>query len=102
MGFAAIVHHDIQPGKIAEAQERIDGNGYRMAERPGYRERYLLRPTGGDDVLVTVTVWQDEATYQDWVAYNRANNPHKGKPAPYVGDPKTSLYNVVSEIAPAK
>lgn len=101
MAFVAIVHHDIQPGKLAEAQERIDGNGRRMAERPGCRERYLLHPTGGGDELVTVTVWESEETYQNWVAHNRANNPHAGKPAPYVGDPRTSLYTVASEIQPA-
>jgi heme-degrading monooxygenase HmoA len=101
MTFVAIVHHDIQPGKLAEAQERIDGNGRRMAEQPGYRERYLLHESGGGDELVTVTVWESEETYEKWVAHNRANNPHSGKPTPYVGGPRTSLYTVVSEIPPA-
>lgn len=100
MAFVAIVHHDIQPGKLSEAQERIDGNGRRMAEQPGYRERYLLQPAGGGDQLVTVTVWESEESYQAWVAHNRANNPHAGKPAPYVGGPQTTLYTVASEIAP--
>jgi heme-degrading monooxygenase HmoA len=98
MTFVAIVHHDIQPGKLAEAQQRIDGNGYRMAARPGFRLRYLLHPAEAGDELVTVTVWDSEEAYQDWVSHNRADNPHAGKPAPYIGSPKTSLYPVASQI----
>lgn len=98
MTFVAIVHHDIQPGKLSEAQERIDGNGHRMAKQPGYRMRYLLRPTSGSDELVTVTIWDSEDTYQEWVNYNKANNPNSGRRSPYVGGPRTSLYTTASEL----
>lgn len=97
MSFVAIVHHEIQPGKVSEAAERINGNGKRMAQRPGFVSRDLLQPTDGRDQLTTVTYWENEETYEGWVKYNRENNPHKGAPSPYIGSPDTHLFNFYIE-----
>jgi len=92
MAFVAIVRHMIQPGRLEEAAARINSNGDRMAQRPGFVSRQLLVGLDGDEELATVTVWEDQAAYDAWVAHNRAANVHAGKPSPYIGNPDTRLY----------
>jgi heme-degrading monooxygenase HmoA len=90
--FVAIVRHQIQPGKMQEAAARINSNGTRMRERPGFVSRRLLAPADGADELATVTLWTDQAAYDAWVAHNRTANVHAGSESPYVGSPDTRLY----------
>lgn len=92
MAFVAIVRHQIQPGRMQEAADRINGNGARMAARPGFVSRDLLVRSDGTEELTTVTVWEDQAAYDAWVEHNRAANVHAGSDSPYIGSPQTSLY----------
>lgn len=95
MSFVAIVRHQIQPGKMQAAADRINSNGERMQQRPGFVSRMLLTPVDGSEELATVTVWEDQDAYDAWVEHNRAANVHAGKESPYVGSPINAFYNTV-------
>lgn len=88
-GVTVIVTHEIKPGLMAAAAERIQGNGARMAAREGFIDRTLLAPVDGSEVLTTITNWSSLETYEAWVAHNKANNPHAGKESPFVASPLT-------------
>ncbi len=95
--LVAIVTHTVHAGQMAAAAERIHGNGLRMATRPGFLDRRLLAPTDGAERLVTVTRWQSQATYDDWVSHNRDHNPHAGTTAPF--DPPNTLLLIDVSVA---
>lgn len=91
MRLIAIVRHEIQPGQLQVAADRLNSNGERMAAQPGFVSRELLQPCDGAEALVTVTVWEGQEPYDAWVAHNRAANVHAGKPSPFVGGNETVL-----------
>lgn len=92
MALVAYVRHQIQSGRLEEAANRINGNGARMAARPGFVSRDLLIRRDGTEELATVTVWESEQAYDDWVEHNRTANVHAGSDSPYIGSPDTTLY----------
>jgi heme-degrading monooxygenase HmoA len=97
MNYVAIVSHDVHPGQLEAAQQRVDGNGRRMAEQSGFKSRYLMQPADHSERLVTVTIWDSKAAYDAWTAYNKANNPNAGQPAPF-DSPSTVLYELRSQM----
>jgi len=100
LSLVAIVRHQIQPGKLRQAADRIRSNGDRMALQPGFVSRELLVAADGSDELATVTTWESAAAYDAWTAHNRASNAHAGTETPYVGSPMTALYVPYVDDAP--
>lgn len=79
--LTAIVTHEVEPGSMEAAADRIRGNGVRMAAMAGFIDRVLLK--GDGNRLVTITRWTSWADYEAWVAHNRETNPNKGVAAPF-------------------
>jgi heme-degrading monooxygenase HmoA len=97
MPLVAIVRHQIQPGQLDAAAQRVNGNGERMAAQPGFVSRQLLQPIDGSDTLVTITVWESAEHYEAWTEHNRAANVHAGKPSPFIGSNETLLLEPYAE-----
>jgi heme-degrading monooxygenase HmoA len=93
MALIAFVRHQIKPGKMQQAAARINANGDRMKQRPGFVSRRLLAAADGSDELATITVWVSSERYEAWQAHNRAANVHAGSESPYIGSPMTMLYH---------
>lgn len=91
MSLIAIVRHDVQPGQLQVAADRLNANGERMAAWPGFVSRELLQATEASQTLVTITEWESTKDYEAWVAHNAAANVHAGKPSPFVGANETLL-----------
>lgn len=66
--FYVITEHEYTEGYEQAAQSRIQHNGREMAKRAGFVSRVLLRPAQGQGGIASVTVWESEAHYGDWVA----------------------------------
>jgi heme-degrading monooxygenase HmoA len=87
-----IVSHDLDPIDAERSAARINGNGARMAQMPGFIDRQLFRPEeGAPSKLVTITRWQSREAYDAWVSHNQANNPNAGTPAPFKAHPPEIL-----------
>lgn len=67
-----------------------------MAQAVGFVSRVLARPPGGQNELITVTVWASKADYENWTEVNRKANVHRDSPSPYIGSPETHVYEEVS------
>jgi heme-degrading monooxygenase HmoA len=88
----AVVFHQAKEGMFHDAAARVAGNGERMAQAPGFISRELLMEASGLEEVATITKWASVDLYEQWVAFNRASNPHPGSPTPYLGSPETHLY----------
>ena len=96
MAFIVFVTHQIQDGLMAEAQERIDSNGSRMAVAAGFISRHLMTSTEEENQISTITIWESQNEYENWQEANRKSNVHADKPTPYVGTPVTKKYTQIS------
>jgi heme-degrading monooxygenase HmoA len=77
-----IVHHWCEPEKKAASVERIDFNGDTMAGVPGFLFRYRMNAPKDALQISTITAWQSEAAYQQWLEEKRAR-PDANLPNPY-------------------
>ena len=64
--FIVLVRHQVKPGMIDKANARIDGNGDRMAELPGFVFRHRMIAKNDPLLVSTVTGWADEASFDNW------------------------------------
>jgi len=79
--FLVVVMHSCKPDMIDIAIRRIDRNGDMMAEVPGFLFRHRTRAAHSDRVIGTVTAWESEAAYEQWLERKRSI-PDDG-PYPY-------------------
>lgn len=70
-----IVHHYLKPGTVETAVGRLDGNGERMAQFPGYLFRYRLVSQTDPLKLSTVTGWESADAYEGWLQARRSGDP---------------------------
>jgi heme-degrading monooxygenase HmoA len=61
-----IVNHFVKAGRVDAAVKRINTNGERMAEVPGFLFRYLLASDKDALKISTVTGWDEPASYDRW------------------------------------
>ena len=62
-----IVNHHIKPGMIDAAARRIDHNGDRMSQLPGYLFRYRMVSNKDPLKISTITAWELQAHYDGWL-----------------------------------
>ena len=89
--FIVTVNHNCKADMIAQAIDRIDGNGQAMARVPGFLFRYRLRQTDDEKMILTVTGWDEATSYQRWLEIKKTM-PDEGI-SPYVG--ATSAQHIV-------
>ena len=70
-----IVNHYIKPGLVETAARRLDANGDRMREMPGFRFRYRMVAKDNPLKLTTVTAWESEEAYEAWLKARRGGDP---------------------------
>ena len=80
--FIVIVHHHVRPGMTDKALARIDGNGDRMADVPGFLFRHRMVAKNDAMIISTVTGWTQEAAFDMWQKI-KAGLPDTGE-SPYV------------------
>ncbi len=95
MSCIVVVTHQIQVGRMEEAQARIDSNGVRMSEATGFISRHLMVPHEGSNQISTITMWDDHSDYAKWQEENRKSNVHVGKETPYVGSPQNQIFTQI-------
>ncbi len=79
--FIVVVRHQVKPGMIDKATARIDGNGDRMAELPGFLFRHRMVAKTDPLIVSTVTAWAAEANFDAWQKI-KAGLPDTGE-SPY-------------------
>lgn len=72
-----IVNHYVKPGPgmVESAIKRLDGNGDRMREMPGFAFRYRMVAKEDPLKLTTVTGWESEQAYEGWLTLRRSGDP---------------------------
>lgn len=71
--IVAVVQHFVKPGMIETAQRRIDANGDRMAEMPGFLFRHAMISADDPCKLVTFTAWESLDHHEGWQERQRAD-----------------------------
>jgi heme-degrading monooxygenase HmoA len=79
-----IVHHQVKPGLADAAVQRIDDNGTRMAQVPGYLFRYRLVAKDDPLRISTVTGWTGEECYRNWISRRDASRGGAPAESPYL------------------
>ncbi len=79
--FIVIVRHHVKPHMVDQAHARIDGNGDRMAEVPGFLFRHRMVDKNDPLIMSTITAWTDEASFEVWQKI-KAGLPDTGE-SPY-------------------
>lgn len=94
--FIVIVRHHVKPGLVDAAGVRIDGNGDRMAQLPGFLFRHRMIAKNDPLLVTTVTGWTEESCFDAWNKI-KATLPDSG-PSPY-DRVETERHNVASSHA---
>ena len=80
--FIVVVRHQVKPGMLDKAYARIDGNGDRMAQVPGFLFRHRMVAKTDPLLISTVTAWTEETAFEVWQKI-KAGLPDTGE-SPYV------------------
>jgi heme-degrading monooxygenase HmoA len=76
--------HLVKPGMVEQAERRIDANGDRMEQAPGFRFRYRITSVENPQKITTVTGWDSQEDYQrDREAMRAARGGGDGGESPY-------------------
>ncbi|MFI0432048.1 MAG: antibiotic biosynthesis monooxygenase family protein [Candidatus Nanopelagicales bacterium] len=81
MTFVAINVLTVPEGAGDTLEQRFAGRAGMVEQSPGFVSFELLRPAAGTDDYLVVTHWQDEASYQSWLASREFSAGHGGRPA---------------------
>ena len=75
---------EVPEGAEAELEKRFANRLHAVDNEPGFISYELLRPTGGETRYFVMTHWEDEESFQKWMA-GSAKEAHSGERAKPVG-----------------
>lgn len=77
MALVKINQLSVEPGQGEELEKRFAARKKSVDQEPGFLGFELLRPTGDTTDYFVVTRWEDEESFQNWVAKRHPRNPNE-------------------------
>lgn len=75
MAVVKINQLTVDPANAAELEARFAARKKSVAQEPGFLGFELLRPTGHNTDYFVVTRWEDDESFNNWVAKRHPRDP---------------------------